>query len=117
MELFLRMVSEGKLPNKQTINILMELLDEAGQYSKVCVFVLLLASAALTNRLINDENALVSVRLKTHLYEVSGRAACATATHAAANDTAAPVLPCFCLPTVSTTICPVGSTCLRFAGG
>ena len=35
MELFLRMVGEGKLPNKQTINILMELLDEAGQFSKV----------------------------------------------------------------------------------
>lgn len=31
------MVSEGKLPNKQTINILMELLDEAGQHSKVSV--------------------------------------------------------------------------------
>ncbi len=39
MELFLRMVDEGKLPNKQTINILMELLDEAGQFSKVCVCV------------------------------------------------------------------------------
>ena len=37
MELFLRMVGEGKLPNKQTINILMELLDEAGQFSKVGV--------------------------------------------------------------------------------
>lgn len=46
MELFLRMVSEGKLPNKQTINILMELLDEAGQYSKVRVCVLLLGSTA-----------------------------------------------------------------------
>lgn len=35
MEVFVRMVSEGKLPNKQTINILMELLDEADQFSKV----------------------------------------------------------------------------------
>lgn len=39
MELFLRMVTEGKLPNKQTINILIELLDDANQFEKVRFFV------------------------------------------------------------------------------